>query len=404
MSDDLEHRVFKRFDADGELEHLLGAFRPLAGNRLARGVLTLLTGGKVDIGAFESTGRQIDQLMTTMADALLLFTPLGWAPTAFAPTDVYDRALRAYRTTGAVDQVEDILVSGWNEEGRLESRPNHLVNFGQGDEELEEFFRARHVLVRKAIAHHRNKAYEASVLILLAQADGITLQITGKQLFVQGRPKHVVDNESIAGLPEGLQVLAPLFAASQKETTISDELSRHGILHGLQLGYDTKVNSTKCVVLLMAVMDWAEPKVKRMVEIRHAEREARYAGIVGRDTHGRWLDRRGFKAAKRSLEWLSMVQGTRLRTTGRFESDIAALPPEPHDAERVEQRKVILHSSDDGLSYVGARQVESSGFWFGIAERIGPPRLYYAAAAVPPTEMSSEGWTADPPVDWERDD
>src|SRR5205823_3178725 len=142
--------------------------------------------------------------------------------------------------------------------------------------------------------------------------DGIVLELTGRQLFVTGKPKHLADSETLAGLPEGFRLLAPLLAESQGQTTASGALRRHGILHGRELRYDTVINSTKCFVLLLAVMDWAEAPFQRLVEKRRAERETTYRGSTARDDQGRRLDRRGFARAKKALEWVSLVQSGRL--------------------------------------------------------------------------------------------
>lgn len=402
---DLEERVFQRLDPEGELGRLLTLFRPLTNNALARGILTVLTGGRADLSTIRDMDQRAAEMTSAIAKSLTLFTPLGWAPTAYAPADVYARAVAVYEATGSTDAAEQVLLDGWNEGRQLGLRPGHLISLGRGDEELETNFGARHVLVQKAMAHHEAGGYEASVPIVLAQADGIILELTGKMLFVKGQPKHLLSEGSIAGLPQGLQVLAPLLSQSQNDTTVSGALQRHAILHGRELGYDTKINSTKSLVLLMGVMDWAEPQVKQLVVDRKADREALYAGRTERDATGRWLDRRGFKEAKRGLDWLEMVQLGRLTTNGRFSAELATLPPEQHDQDRREQTKIQMQTSGNGAGYVAMRQVDGKEYWFGLAVGSRGERWLYAGQERPTTDVTDSAWSsAELPPDWRRDD
>jgi hypothetical protein len=262
-------------------------------------------------------------------------------------------------------------------------------------------------LVQKALGHHCNGAYEASVPIILAQADGIVLELTGRQLFVARRPEHLADNETLAGLPEGLRVLAPLLAESQRQTMTSGALRRHGILHGRELGYGTLINSTKCFVLLLAVMDWAEAPVQKLVEKRRAERETKYSGSTERDDEGRRLNRRGFARAKKALEWVSLVQGGRLHQHGRYETDLAVLPPEHGDWSRVEQAKLTMRVSGDGQSFVAVRKVDGQDYWFGLGEKSGVGRWLFAGDCEPPTDIADGVWAGpmdDLPPDWAQGD
>ncbi len=177
-----------------------------------------------------------------MARSIAVFTPLGWAPSKVAPVPVYEEALRIYDQSNSTDMAEEILVDGWNVDGGLALRLRRMLNFGGDADELTRIFRARYDLVQKAFMHHSNGAYEASVPIILAQADGMVLDLTGKRLFVAGKPKHLVDSETLAGLPEGLRLLAPLPAENQDQATTSGALRRHGILHGRELGYATRIS------------------------------------------------------------------------------------------------------------------------------------------------------------------
>lgn len=405
--EDLEERIFSRLDPGGELGTMLSGFRALTGNALARDLVRLLGGRDVDLDTAAAIDQQIQALVSSMARSIALFTPLGWAPTKVAPVPVYEEALSIYDQSGSADKAEQVLVDGWNADSGLALRLRRMLNLGSGDEEWNHIFRGRYDLVQKALGHHCNGAYEASVSIVLTQADGIVLDLTGKELFVTGKPKHLVDNETLAGLPEGLRLLAALLAEGQRQTTTSGSLRRHAILHGRELGYGTLINSTKCFVLLLAVMDWAEIPVQRLVEKLRAEREVKYSGSTERDDQGRWLDRRGFVQAKKALEWLSLVQGGRLRQHGRYETDLAALPPEHGDWSRVEQAKLSMRASGDDQSYVAVRKVDGQDYWFGLGEKSGVGTWLFAGVCEPPMNVADEVWAGpmdDLPPDWAHAD
>ncbi len=405
--EDLEERIFARLDPGGELGTMLSAFRALTGNALGRGLLALLADGAVDLDTFAAADNQIQALVSGMARSIAVFTPLGWAPTKVAPVPVYEEALATYDQTNSTDVAEQILVDGWNADGGLALRLRRLLNFGSYDDHWTSIFRDRYTLVQKALMHHCNGAYEASVPIVLAQADGIVLDLTDKQLFSRRHAEGLVDSETLAGLPEGLRLLVPLLAENQDQTTASGVLRRHGILHGRELGYATLINSTKCFVLLLAVMDWAETPVQRLVETRRTERETKYSGSTERDDQGRWLDRRGFARAKKALEWLSLVQAGRLRQHGQYETNLAALPPEHGDWSRLEQGKLRMRVLGDGQSYIAVRKVDGQDYWFGLGEKAGAGRWLFAGECEPPMDLTDAVWTGpldDLPPDWAQAD
>ena len=156
---------------------------------------------------------------------------------------------------------------------------------------------ARWSLLRRALTHHEKGAFEASVPIVLAQVDGIVSDLTGNQVafFDRGRSgeHHLTEGTALIGIPEVLRSLRKLFSANARSSGRDGSLSRHGILHGRELGYDTLANSTKVFVLLVAVLDWALPLCQRMYEEQRQADERRYAGSDELDASGRRKDRRG---------------------------------------------------------------------------------------------------------------
>jgi len=321
----------------------------------------------------------------------------------------YKQALQLYRDTRSLEQAETLLVEAWNEPNRLLWALKPLGSLGAGHSPLRDMFWRRWVLVDKALKHHGAGAYEASVPIVLAQIDGIVGDLTpGRMGFFFGKDQatHLVDNETVAGLPEGLEVLRQLVGQSVWETGTTGQLARHGIMHGRELGYDTRINSTKAFVLLLAVVDWAQPRARELADRLHAEHEARHAGSDAIDERGRRLDRRDFDRAQESLRNLHIRQTAEFRRNGCYGDDLDSLFPGPgRDDDYIRNKtQLTLRTTDDRQAYWAWRSTPS-GFCFGIAAKGGPPGEWLYAGPHPPeggidSAADWRGLRHSPPPDW----
>jgi hypothetical protein len=375
----LEQEVLKRLDPNGEMGEMLNTFAPLIDSRVGRGFLRLFKLVGVDLMQLRGPIDQARTLLSDMASAIVVFTPLGWAPSSRAPTDVYADALEVYRHTSSGEEAEQRLVAGWNETDRLRYRILPVRGLGMGHDPLHDKFLQRSRLVEKALNHHNNGAYEAAVPIVLAQVDGIVSDLTDPPRDFFGKQRkatHLVDTTTIAGLPQGLQPLRLLFSEDMKETGATGMLSRHGILHGRELGYDTKINSTKAFVLLLAIIEWAQPRARARVEYLEREREERYAGSEETDEEGRRLDRRGFQEARESLRWLATVQSVWFQREGVYSADLDELQPgDLGDSALRGKASITLIRSADRREFWAWRKTIPA-FYFGVAGRDGDEWLY----------------------------
>jgi hypothetical protein len=403
----LEREVLKRLDPKGEIAQMLSVFGPLVDSRIGRGMLwPFLRLAKLDVDQLRGPITQARQLTADMAEAIALFTPLGWAPSSRMPVQVFTDALAVYRRTGSAEEAEGRLVEGWNSpEDWFHYLLMPIRGLGLGHDELHGMFLRRAALVEKAVGHHKNSAYEASVPIILAQVEGITHDLSGRPFFSKkGSALHLTDDTTIAGLPDALQPLRLLFSEDMRASGITGQLSRHGILHGRELGYDTLANSTKVLVLLLAVLEWAQPRARAIVEQFQWEREERYAGSQETDQEGRRLDRRGFEEAQQSLRWLQTVQATRFRQTGHYGEDLDDLQPGDIGDELLGGKaNITLEISPDRQEFWAWRKT-ISGFCFGVAGSNGEEWLY--AGSSPPEGGPSSGSDWQPvtgpwPPDWE---
>ncbi len=397
--------IFRRLDPGGELGEMLRAFAPLIGSRLGRGFLRSL---HVDVYDMERLTEEPHVLARNMTDSVLIFTPVGWAPSSRVPINSYTNALAQYRRTHDLAEAEAILVESWNESNRLRILLKPLISLGAGYEPLQEKFRLRWRLIDKALRHHEAGAYEASVPIVLAQVDGVVWDLTEQRsgfFYGKGQESFLVDDGTVAGLPEGLEPLRKLMNRGLRESGATGALVRHGILHGQELGYDTRENSTKVFVLLLAVIDWAQPRARALADRLHRIEEAVYAGSYATDDRGRRLDRRGFARAQEGLRNLAFRQLREHRHHGRYSDNLDEMFPAPglEDDYVRNKNEITLAVSADRQAFWAWRSTPS-GFYLGVSVTTPHYLQWFYAGVRPPLDgpWRDEGWksVSDLPPDW----
>lgn len=306
--EDIGLDLFRRLDFGGELGEMVRAFDSLLSSSDGRSFLRLLS---VDVSEVQSLMGRPEEMVRNASDAIIAFVPVAWAPSSDMPYNAYTNALTLYRRTGDLAAAAALLVEAWNEPNRLRILLRSLIGLGSGYESLNEMFRLRWRLVDKALHHHEAGAYEASAPIILAQIDGIVWDVTEHRIGFfsgTGQGTYLIDQTTVAGLPEGLEALRKLTSRGLKQSGATGNLVRHGILHGQELGYGTRENSTKAFVLLLAVLDWAKPRAAALADRLREEEEAKHAGSDAEDQRGRRLDRRGFSRAQEGLQGLMLRQ------------------------------------------------------------------------------------------------
>lgn len=189
-----------------------------------------------------------------------LLGPCGWA--TFEDMDVAAaREAVLLAEAGDLEGAEGVLVRHFDAE-----------TLREGVERLCEAipeFKVRGSLLLAAVTDHREGRYHASVLVALAQLDGIAYDLTGHAF--SGRTKkadHLVVRDSISGHPSGLAALAGVMSRQRGQTTASatDVPYRHGVMHGRDLGYANERVSAKSLAALLALGSWALDRDEREAE------------------------------------------------------------------------------------------------------------------------------------------
>jgi hypothetical protein len=388
----------------------LEGLQVLARNPLARGIARLF---RLDLDAIDEVFRDSDQLIETFAMSVALFTKRGWAPSGSMPTSIYEAAVKVLADGGTVEAAEEALVHGWNDRTTLSSLHHRVLGLGLGkDEELESWYRDRGRLVRRAWEHHVAGAYEAAVPLVFAQIDGITADATatpekpvGRMFFSThpARQAEVVDDTTLAGMNEALPVVRDYFSAGRGFTGALGSDSRHGVMHGRELRYDTKANSTKAFVLLAAVVEWAQPRIRAEIDRRVAERDQRYANSDEIDAEGRRLDRRGFVPTRTVLRSLGLAQAGYRRVHDRFGS-MEALLVDARARYLVEEPETMTVARVTANDWWAWRRSES-GWVFAIGCAGDDPLdlRYFDGRQVPEHGPLEGGWTNSDTGNWSGD-
>jgi hypothetical protein len=400
----LEERLVRRTFDDSTLQ-LLEGFREIVGSPAGR---SMLRAHGHDPAHVDELLSRHDRLVATLSAAIRTFADHGWAPTGRMPTDHYTQALALAQEDQSLNRAEETLVEGWEgQSSLLDFVPGQLSGFGSEDRPYNAPFRARARLVRKALEHHKAGAYEASIPLLLAHIEGITADVTGGRLFFSKSPQRmaeVVDDATIAGLHEAFPTVRAWFSKDEPLTVMTDSASRHGILHGRVLSYDTKLNSTKCIVLLLAVMEWAQPIAYAEGLRRRREREELYAGSSEVDENGRRLDDREFGETKRALQWIYTCQVGWYRNDGRYRKDLLQMLRDLTSHGLPLNHGISMHVSPEGESWWAWRRTPS-GQVLGIGANSPPLTQWLYDATEPPQggPAPGSGWGDEPfdtPPNW----
>jgi hypothetical protein len=330
-------------------------------------------------------------LLGELDSTALTLGPLGWCMTSSAMTDRYNSAARLVKE-GKSDEAEAVLEESWNDGDRLRIMVgSRIKTLYDGDDPRRLH---RWLALDEALKCHDAGLYRGSVCVLLTLLEGVVEDVTASnpdaRFYRRGKADLLTDDSTLAGHPSSLPVLSRLMGEQQTETAATGLLRRNGILHGRELDYGTKRNSTKAFVALLAVIEWAQPLAQAQRDQVRAQREAHYAGSDEVDEDGRRLDRREFDPVKKLLHTVHQYQFGQWKRKGRYAHDASELGLRD---ELGQDPRLRIITSENGRRYQ-AWFVTVSGWVFGIAGRNGEyPAWLYSSDTQPkgPPERD-EGW------------
>ena len=210
----------------------------------------------------EGMGASVEEI-TTIPDRFNdHFAAIGWI--------VYEEMdLQAAKTalekadSGDIEGAEACLVEYYNPE----TVQQKLCRM----KDIEEF-RPRMPLAQKALADYREERYHACVPVVLALIDGMVnelhLKARGKKLGFSAEAVNLEAWDSVSAHSKGLGQMVRVLMKG-RNTTTTQQISipyRHGIMHGMDLGYDNRIVAAKTWATLFALRDWAIKAEKGAIE------------------------------------------------------------------------------------------------------------------------------------------
>ncbi len=393
----IRDQVWQAADPTGETRALINA--TLHGGGEVPALLRLM--GVEVSGQWEQlslTGVEYRHALESIEAAIRVLVPRGWAVMNMQTKAVAEAVRLA--DAGRDDEADDLLAGQWEGEGswRLKRVCDRVRAMGGADDELRVWFHQRARLLGLAQEHHLAARYDASIPQLQMQLEGIAIDVTeGKKFFTKGsRKADLVDPTQLVSIEAGLAALQALYGQDVVRTQIEGNHSRHGVAHGRELAYDTRVNSAKVWSVTDAFVEWAMPKARDLVAARRAERQAENAGSEETDVRERRVDDREFAETRDMLRVLQTAAMGWHRQRGVFRDDLVDGVYRPDDftkrglpAEHGMQSRV----SPDGQEVMYWRATVS-GWVLGLAVTAQGDAFgeYLYGGSQPPAGLPSQGW------------
>ncbi|WP_147441600.1 hypothetical protein [Mycetocola lacteus] len=229
------------------------------------------------------------------------FAKLGWA---FYGNWHYEESKRLLRLIqqGAPDgEIDREISEVWNgqQTALLKHVAGPLGRYGRGiDMEFQRRCQQRQTLINEAVDCHFDGRYAACITLVLAQIDGLTRELVGTSFFRSkpGEKDHdYTDDSTLAGVEGNLPVVRQAFSEPVPVVGRYGLVSRHGVMHGQDLSYANRVNSTKTLVLVGALVEHLAARAAKRAEKWRSQRDIRKSKLRGADMTGRLLDDRGFE-------------------------------------------------------------------------------------------------------------
>ena len=207
--------------------------------------------------------------------------PFGWAVVRSRPAGLYEHSVLTLdvlddlpsdmvhrgRNMDRIERIrplfiDTLMTEWWDKSGMLDAATSLLEQLQDLYPKLisNDIAGKRIAFIGKALQYHRAEGYEASVLIVLAQIDGLVRDAMNVDIFDKRcRVSDLMERAHLSPAAiHSFQGIRVILSKSVPTTQSRGVLSRHGVLHGRELGYDTKVNSVKAFVALIAILEWLQ--------------------------------------------------------------------------------------------------------------------------------------------------
>lgn len=211
-----------------------------------------------------------NELVSLPDDFNTLFSEKGWIMYSRMNIDLAKRAVE-FGKSGQFDEAEKVLIEFYS----TEELHRELISMRS-----IEAFKSRIPLAEKALLDFTEERFYSSILVVLSLLDGMVNEIQQKGFFSQDVDLTAWD--SITAHSKGLQKLVSVLSQSRTQT-VNETINipyRHGILHGMDLGYDNRIVAVKAWVALFATRDWAIKAERNQLEAPSQKPEKTWKEII----------------------------------------------------------------------------------------------------------------------------
>lgn len=217
--------------------------------------LLRLLGFKLDRAELKTLADKMSNFLQTTEAFNTLFAQRGWICHAWQNLPAAEAAVAAAKA-GDFETAETILTDSYNDT-TIDLHLNHMANL--------RCFQKRIPLARLAATDYAEGRYHACIPVVLALLDGMGQELTGAGFLRQGA--RFIDNDSFVGIGPGMDALIRAFTSSRGGTTVDPIYvpHRHGILHGVDLGYANRMVAAKSWAALLAAGSYATMVEKSQV-------------------------------------------------------------------------------------------------------------------------------------------
>lgn len=198
---------------------------------------------------FEDLEEQLQELSSLPDRFNNLFASKGWIVYEMLNGDLIKSAVLKGEA-GNVDDAEFDLVEYYNEEN---------ISFLLMTMKGIKAFQPRLELIQKAKKDYLEGRYYACVPLLLSVLDGLVSEVSENNRGFFAEKADLEAWDSVSAHSKGLTELAKVLGKKRTKTT-TEPLTvpyRHGILHGIDMGYDNKMVAAKSWATLFSIRDWA---------------------------------------------------------------------------------------------------------------------------------------------------
>jgi hypothetical protein len=185
----------------------------------------------------------IDMFIELQKDFNEMFASRGWVVHDWIDVRAAHRALSLAKA-GDFAAADEVLVRAYTVES---------VRHGLQQMRNRRWFAKRHELALLALADFEAERFHASVPVVLLLIDGLGKDLTGAGFLRQG--VRFAKEDSFLEIGPGLTTLLSTMTASRGSTS-TDTISvphRHGIMHGVDLGYGNVLVAAKAWGALLAI-------------------------------------------------------------------------------------------------------------------------------------------------------